>query len=135
MTGTSSSRARPTRLLRAPPGGLPGPGRPGQPPGSGNNPPSTYTGLFPTPKGGPDAPPPTPGFPSLFGTPTNQVVGPIVGVRSNVHKRGFRKWRDLDYYDEWKFIAGDADKDIAGGRFGLPPGAPGVATTTPQPRR
>ena len=115
-------------------GVLPGPGRPGRTPGSGNNPPSTYTGLFPTPQGGPDAPPPTPGFPSLFGTPTNQVVGPIVGVRSNVHKRGFRKWRDLDYYDEWKFIAGDADKDVAGPRaFGLPPGAPGapVAPTTP----
>lgn len=111
-------------------GGLPGPGRSGS--GSGNRPPSTYTGIFPTPQGGPDAPPPTPGFPSLFGTPTNQVVGPIVGVRSKVHKRGFRQWRDLDYYDEWKFIAGDADKDLAGGRVFT--GAPG-APTTPAPGR
>ena len=109
-----------------PPGGRPGPG-------GSNRPPSTYTGVLPTPQGGPDAPPPTPGFPSLFGTPNNQVVGPIVGVRSNVHKRGFRKWRELDYYDEWKFIAGDADRDIGGARFGLPPGAPGApgAPTTP----
>jgi type II secretory pathway pseudopilin PulG len=117
--------------------GLPGPGRSALPPGAGNRPPGTYTGMFPTPPGGPDAPPPTPGFPSLFGTPTNQVVGPIVGVRSKVHKRGYRKWRELDYYDEWKFIAGDADKDVGGGRVFAPgaPGGPGGPGSVTTPRR
>lgn len=95
--------------------GLSGTPRPNQTPGSSNRPPSTYTGLFSTtPPPGSGAPEPTSGFPSLFGTPSNQTAGPIVGVRSNVHKRGFRKWRDLEYYDDWRFLAGDADNDSAG---------------------
>jgi type II secretory pathway pseudopilin PulG len=84
----------------------------GTTPPPGNQPPSTYTGLFfrtPPPSGGSQ---PTPGgFPSLFGAPA-ETVGPIIGVRSKVHKRGYQKWRDLEYYDEWRFIAGDADKEM-----------------------
>lgn len=98
------------------PGMRPTPKTPGlwTTPGSGsdNRPPGTYTGLFSTtPPPGAGGGAPTPGFPSLFGTPSTQTVGPIVGVRTNVHKRGFRKWRGLEYYDEWRFIAGDADND------------------------
>src|SRR5262249_4225046 len=105
--------------------------RPGITPGLGspnNRPPSTYTGLFsatPPPgagAAGSSAQQPTPEFPSPFGTPTTQTVGPIIAVRSSVHKRGFRKWRDLEYYDEWRFIAGDADSDT--GRRTFIPGAP-----------
>jgi type II secretory pathway pseudopilin PulG len=95
-----------------PPGSGPAAGA-GRAPGSGDQPPSTYTGLFsrtPPPSSGGVSP--TAGFPSLFGTPSTQTVGPIIGVRSNVHKRGFRKWRDLEYYDEWRFIAGDADREL-----------------------
>ena len=83
-------------------------------PGAGNQPPSTYTGLFsrnpPPPSGGAQLTP----TPSIFGDPGTQPIGPIVGVRSNMHKRGFQTWRDLEYYDTWKFIAGDADRDIGG---------------------
>ena len=53
-------------------------------------------------------PTPTPG---AFGTP-NAPSGPIVGVRSNVHQEALREWRGHKYYDEWAFIAGDADKDV-----------------------
>jgi|KBSSwiStaDraftv2_1062776.scaffolds.fasta_scaffold54702_4 type II secretory pathway pseudopilin PulG len=91
-----------------------------------NAPPSTYTGLFsttPPPGAGGGAQQPTPEFPSLFGTPTTQTVGPIIGVRTSVHKKGFRQWRGLDYYDEWRFISGDADKDF-GKNQGVIPGAP-----------
>jgi type II secretory pathway pseudopilin PulG len=87
-------------------GTTPGPG--------GNQPPSTYTGMFPPttppPSGGGNAQP-TPAFQPLFGGPQGEIVGPIVGVRSKVHKRGYRTWRDLDYYDQWRFIAGNADND------------------------
>ena len=87
------------------------------PPPSGNRPPSTYTGIFsttppPGPGGGASAAP-TPGFTSPFAPPNGQVIGPIIGVRSNVHKRGFQKWRELEYYDEWRFLAGDADRDLS----------------------
>ena len=79
-----------------------------------NQPPSTYSGMFPptTPIPG-SGPPgaPTPSFPSLFGTPNAQNVGPIIGVRSKLHQKGYVRWRDLDYYDEWRFIAGDQDND------------------------
>ena len=81
--------------------------------------------------GGAGAEPTPGGFPSLFGTPNNQVVGPIVGVRSNVHKRGFKKWRELEYYDEWRFLAGDADNEMTGG---MNPVLGGVGGPTPAPR-
>jgi type II secretory pathway pseudopilin PulG len=96
-----------------------------------NQPPSTYTGLFsttPPPGAGGGAAQPTPEFPSLFGTPTTQRVGPIIGVRTSVHKKGFRQWRGLDYYDEWRFISGDADKDFGKGQ-GPIPGAPPPPST------
>lgn len=96
-----------------PPGARPpGAGGPSTTPGA-NQPPSTYTGLFsrtPPPGAGGETSP-TVGPPSLFGTPSTHTVGPIIGVRSNQHRRGFRKWRELEYYDEWRFIAGDADNE------------------------
>jgi type II secretory pathway pseudopilin PulG len=111
----------PTMLLTPRAGLTPGVGSP-------NRPPSTYTGLFSTtpPPGseGGAGQQPTPEFPSLFGTPGTQTVGPIIGVRTSVHKKGFRKWRDLEYYDEWRFIAGDADKDFGRNQGGPIPGAP-----------
>ncbi|MEO8189365.1 MAG: hypothetical protein ABI682_03405 [Acidobacteriota bacterium] len=58
-------------------------------------------------------PTPTPP-PSAFGTP--QTAGPIVGVRSKVHKEAVAEWRGKKFYDEWRFIVGDADRD-AGGAF------------------
>jgi len=63
-----------------------------------NRPPSTLQGIVRTP---------TPG---LFGEETKNV-GPIVGVRSKVHKEALREWRGRKFYDEWRFIAGDADAD------------------------
>ena len=66
-----------------------------------NRPPSTYTGLLPTP---------TPGIGGPGGEEQN--VGPIVGVRSKVHKQALREWRGRRFYDEWRFIVGDADSDV-----------------------
>jgi type II secretory pathway pseudopilin PulG len=58
----------------------------------------------------PGGPPPTPTpVPGAFGTP--QVAGPIVGVRSKVHKEALQEWRGRKYYDEWRFIVGDADRE------------------------
>lgn len=66
-----------------------------------NRPPSTYSGLLPTP---------TPG---AFGPGgEEQNVGPICGVRSKVHKQALREWRGRRFYDEWRFIVGDADSDV-----------------------
>jgi type II secretory pathway pseudopilin PulG len=93
-----------------PPGGGPGPQRPG-------------TGL-PPPR-----PTPTPG---AFGAPAGGA-GPIVGVRSKVHKEALREWRGYKYYDEWGFIAGDADAEqrpIGDIRAPVPP-----AYRTPRPPR
>ena len=100
-------------------------------PGAGNQPPSTYTGLFSRTPPPAAAATPNDGFPSLFGTPSTTTVGPIIGVRSNVHKRGFRKWRDLEYYDEWRFIAGDADNEF--GHYIDPNLLKGVRYTPPPP--
>jgi type II secretory pathway pseudopilin PulG len=63
--------------------------------------------------GQPGGPPPTPTpAPGPFGTPGQpQVVGPIVGVRSKVHKEALQEWRGRKYYDEWRFIVGDADRE------------------------
>ena len=41
-----------------------------------------------------------------------QDVGQIVGVRSKVHKEALREWRGRRFYDEWRFIVGDADSDV-----------------------
>ena len=67
---------------------------------------------LPGPTPGPGArPTPTPS-PSPFGTPgEGNPIGPIVGVKSKVHKESILEWRGKRYYDEWRFIVGDADRD------------------------
>ncbi len=104
-----------------PGGGMPGGGaRPPTTAGvsQGNRPPSTYTGLGggsarpPFLGGGPTGPTPTPApfSTGIFGDKP-KAVGPIVGVKITMHKKALRKWREKEYYDEWRFIAGDADTD------------------------
>ncbi|HEY3173336.1 MAG TPA: type II secretion system protein [Thermoanaerobaculia bacterium] len=68
-----------------------------------NRPPSTYSGLMRTP---------TPWIvgSGKEGQPVN--VGPIIGVRSKVHQQALREWRGRRYYDQWRFIVGDADSDL-----------------------
>jgi type II secretory pathway pseudopilin PulG len=95
-----------------PGGGLPGSGF-RRTPSSGNQPPSTYTGLQPTPPpflGDGGAPTPTPSS-SIFGSGQTKTIGPIIGVRAKKRMRAVRKWRDREFTDEWRFIAGDADND------------------------
>jgi type II secretory pathway pseudopilin PulG len=68
-----------------------------------NRPPSTYARVVRTP------------MPSIWPLgPDSQTVnvGPIVGVRSKVHQQALREWRGKRYYDEWRFIVGDADSDV-----------------------
>jgi type II secretory pathway pseudopilin PulG len=74
----------------------------------------------------PGAPPPTPTPKSVFG-PADQpkTVGPIIGVRSTIHKEALRQWRGSKFYDEWRFIVGDADRDVPGGGGASGPPAPG----------
>ena len=87
--------------------------------------------------GGPGAPQPPTGLPpprptptpGPFGNPPGGTTGPIVGVRSKVHKEALREWRGFKYYDEWGFIAGDADTD----RRGVPGDV--RAPLPPTPRR
>jgi type II secretory pathway pseudopilin PulG len=103
-------------------GGMPGSGLPRTTPGrsQGNRPPSTYTGFGSEPTqppflgGGGAAPTPTPApfSTGIFGDKP-KTVGPIVGVKVNLHKKALRKWRDREWYDEWRFIAGDADNDLS----------------------
>lgn len=81
-----------------------------------NRPPATYANLL--------KPTPTPGAFGGATEPTN--VGPIVGVRSKVHKQALREWRGRKYYDEWRFIVGDADSDVPMGTFN-----PGSLRLTP----
>jgi type II secretory pathway pseudopilin PulG len=84
-----------------------------------NRPPSTYSNLMRTP---------TPGaFGSGEGEEKN--VGPIVGVRSRVRKEAMREWRGRRYYDEWRFIVGDADSDAPAINFN-----PNTLRGTPAPR-
>jgi type II secretory pathway pseudopilin PulG len=77
-------------------------------------------------------PTPTPG---VFGSPSQpKIVGPIVGVRTNVHEEALTEWRGQKFYDQWRFIQGDADKDagVGIGQGGVrPPGAPPFAVTPP----
>jgi type II secretory pathway pseudopilin PulG len=86
------------------------------------------TGLPGTPGGGRVPPTPTPG---VFGpSGGTKSVGPIVGVRSNVHEQALTEWRGQKFYDEWRFIMGDADRDTSGAMnpntVRLPPGAPPI---------
>ena len=79
--------------------------------------------------GGGPARTPTPS--SIFGQ-EGKKVGPIVGVRTKVHRQALSAWRGRDYTDEWRFIAGDADNDQGIGNLtggGLPGGAPRPMTT------
>lgn len=98
-------------LIAGTPDALPfRPGVPGQQPGTGLAPPR------PTPTPGP------------FGKPPDGNAGPIAGVRSNVHEEALREWRGHKYYDEWAFIAGDADADAR-----LPNVPPGGYRNPPPP--
>ena len=79
--------------------------------------------------GGPQ-PTPTPG---VFGPAEGpKEVGPIIGVRSKVHGEALAEWRGQKFYDQWRFIMRDADRDTSGfneGRpGGVPPGFPGYPT-------
>jgi type II secretory pathway pseudopilin PulG len=71
-------------------------------------------------------PTPTPTPAGSFGTP--QAAGPIVGVRSKVHKEALTAWRGQTYYDQWRFIVGDADREGTGAfdpnSLRRPPGQP-----------
>jgi len=85
-----------------------------------NRPPSTYSNLVRTPLPshwtlGPD------------GGTVNLI--PIVGVRSKVHQEALREWRGKRYYDEWRFIVGDADSDV-----NMPFNPNTLRLTTPGPR-
>jgi type II secretory pathway pseudopilin PulG len=84
--------------------------------------PTPSTSFFPTPT--PDG---------IFGQPGAQSVGPIVGVRSTVHKEALREWRGQKYYDQWRFIVGDADRDTIGPGLAIPTprGMPPFATPRP----
>jgi type II secretory pathway pseudopilin PulG len=73
----------------------------------------------------PPRPTPTPG---KFGANPGLGAGPITGVRSKVHKEALREWRGLKFYDEWAFIAGDADSDRPAGA-----GPPGGYRNPPPP--
>jgi hypothetical protein len=57
--------------------------------------------------GGGGAPTPTPApFSTGIFAHDNKTVGPIVGVRSKLHHKALKKWREKEWYDEWRFIAG-----------------------------
>ena len=92
------------------------------------------TGLGPGMPGQRPTPTPTPG---AFGVGSTKSVGPIVGVRSNLHEEALTEWRGQKYYDEWRFIMGDADRDTLAGTPGFSgPGGIGgpVPQTTPRGR-
>ncbi len=87
-------------------------GTPDAYPGGGPVPPVPGPAFGPPP-GVPGAPQrtPTPGFSGRIGEPAK--VGPIAGVRSKVHKEALQQWRGRKFYDEWRFIVGDADRETA----------------------
>jgi type II secretory pathway pseudopilin PulG len=122
-----------------PRGGMPGSGLPGRSrtPSTYNQPSTTYTGgggdQNPGGSGGPGATPtPAPFSTGIFGDRSPTTVGPIVGVKIAMHKRALRKWRDKEYYDEWRFIAGDADNDLPQDpTTRMPPGMPRPMNPTP----
>jgi type II secretory pathway pseudopilin PulG len=125
-----------------PTGGQPrtGFGRTPTPGGFGNQPPSTYTGTGPTPPPFLGGAPPTPTPPSIFDqglTGEVKTVGPIVGVRTKIREKAVKKWRDHDYTDEWRFIAGDADNDNPNQRITYPvmPANPNQPPPPPQQPR
>ena len=86
------------------------------------------------PAGGP-TPTPAPFSTGIFGEKP-QIVGPIVGVKLDKHTKALRKWRDKEYYDEWRFVAGDADNDVMQDPASrLPPGMPRPQGPQPTPGR
>ena len=130
-----------------PGGGMPGSGLPGSPrartpgPSTNNQPPSTYSGgggsQNPGNPGGSGSsgpgptPTPAPFSTGIFGD-RPQTVGPIVGVKIAEHKKALRKWREKEYYDEWRFLAGDADSDVMRDPTTQgPPGMPRPVNPTP----
>jgi hypothetical protein len=50
----------------------------------------------------------------VFGSGQGKTVGSIIGVRSNRHEEALTEWRGQKFYDEWRFIVGDADRDTLG---------------------
>ena len=74
-------------------------------------------------------PAPTPG---AFGVGSTKSVGPIIGVRSNLHEEALTEWRGQKYYDEWRFIMGDADRDTLSGVPGGMLGPGGIGGPAPQ---
>lgn len=56
---------------------------------------------------------PTPST-GIFGS-DNKKIGPILGVRTKVRRHALRKWREREFTDEWRFLAGDADQDNGSG--------------------
>ncbi len=106
--------AVPMGQMQVPGGSGPGGGSMQRTPGAFGQPPSSGFGGTPTPppsSGGAGRPARTPTPSSIFG-PDGKKVGPIVGVRTKVHRQALRKWRDRDFTDEWRFLAGDADNDL-----------------------
>jgi type II secretory pathway pseudopilin PulG len=75
-------------------------------------------------------PTPTPG---VFGpTGETKTVGPIIGVRSDVHEEALTEWRGQKFYDQWSFIQGDADRDTGPG-IGVSGGGPGIGPLPTRP--
>jgi type II secretory pathway pseudopilin PulG len=64
----------------------------------------------PPPFGSGSGPNATPTPSSIFGQ-EGKTTGPIVGVRTKVHRAALVPWRGRNNTDEWRFIAGDADND------------------------
>ncbi len=101
--------------------------------GAGNQLPGTGVPGGQNPGPNRPAPPPTP-TPGAFGNPEG-VQGPIVGVASKIHKEGLREWRGSKYYDEWNFMAGDADRNEFGTGLTGPSGPGQVGPLPGQPPR
>ena len=79
----------------------------------------------------PGRPAPTPTPASVFGSEKGKTTGPIVGVRSNLHEEALTEWRGQKFYDEWRFIMGDADRDTIGGVPGGMRGPGGIGGPNP----
>ncbi len=87
-----------------------------------------------TDRGRPGGLQPTP-TPGVFG-PSQETknVGPIIGVKSKVHTQALAEWRGQKFYDQWRFIMGDADRGTPGGDR-MPVGFPGYPGGSVTPSR
>jgi len=82
----------------------------------------------------PGRPVPMTPTPAVFaGTGETKNVGPIIGVRSRVHEEALVEWRGQKFYDEWRFVTGDADRDTMGGSIPGGNRIPGAPPLPPQP--